>query len=767
MPAQLEEIEGKFIGETFRWSQTLVGVFATLDDKIVAIKGEADEDELRKRHSYRLYGRWAKYTNKRTGQVEQQFHFSTFVAAVAHDRDGVIAYLERAGKGHGLGKVTAVKAWERWGSDAVRTIRNDPGQLRSIGNISEANAAAIGFELRANEKLEDCTIELTALLNGRGFPKATPRAVIKEYGNTAADRIKRDPFTLLRFRGCGFKRCDQLWLELGLDAKSIRRQCYAAWYAVASNSDGHTWFMAESILRSSQSSVRAIRMLARLARMFPTHPIGLATMRTESIGGPIVDDGSLLWLAENCKATKEQQLAENVHEALGEFRPSLPDVSLWPDAADIENISDHQRVEIAKALIARITMLCGSPGTGKTHLLARLIAAVIKLGIVSIGDIAVGAPTGKAAVRITEALHAAGLSITARTWHSLLGIGATGDGWKYHAGNEWPFKVIFGDESSMLDTSLASAIFAAQPRGCHVLLVGDTNQLPPVGHGAPMRDLIAAHVPRGELTEIVRSSGGIVEACAAIRDGKQWGEGDNLEILRSADADHQIGAMLARINQAGQDGFDPVWDCQVLCAVNAASELSRKKLNRILQQHLNTNEPNARSPFRLHDKIVCLQNGNYTAIDTDDDATDENGQVRVANGELAKVIELADNYLIADLEMPRRTIRIPLGKSEAGEGNEVPTGCAWDLAYALSVHKSQGSEWPVAIIMLDDYPGARRICDRSWLYTAISRAKKQCVLIGRKSTANAMAKRQAIANRKTFLRERIKLQSVQRVLELI
>ena len=368
-------------------------------------------------------------------------------------------------------------------------------------------------------------------------------------------------------------------------------------------------------------------------------------------------------------------------------------------------------------------------------------------------------------MRITEALQLLGLPIKARTWHSLLGIGEDG-GWKYNARNPWPFKMIFGDESSMIDASMMAAIIAARPRGAHMLLVGDVNQLPPVGHGAPMRDFIAAGIPRGELTEIVRNSGGIVEACAAIRDGKPWGEGDNLMVMQTTSPEKQIGRMLTLIGDLNaQLGIDPVWDCQILVAVNAASPLARRKLNEILQKHLNTNPPIPRSPFRLGDKIVCLQNGNYTAIDADSDATDENGMVRVANGELAKVIEVAEKTIIAELDNPHRTVRIPRGKPD--EGEDGGTGCAWDFAYALSVHKSQGSEWPVAIVMIDDYPGAKRICDRSWLYTAISRAKQHCVLIGRKSTADAMVRRVAIDKRKTFLRERIEMERVTRILELI
>jgi len=131
------------------------------------------------------------------------------------------------------------------------------------------------------------------------------------------------------------------------------------------------------------------------------------------------------------------------------------------------------------------------------------------------------------------------------------------------------------------------------------------------------------------------------------------------------------------------------------------------------------------------------------------------------------VLEVADTKLIAKLSNPDRTVLIPRGKSkepddaepseDGGETESTGTGCSWELGYALSVHKSQGSDWEVVIVMLDDYAGARMLCSREWLYTAISRAKKQCILIGKKEVADGMVRKIALKNRKTLLKERILL----------
>ncbi len=143
----------------------------------------------------------------------------------------------------------------------------------------------------------------------------------------------------------------------------------------------------------------------------------------------------------------------------------------------------------------------------------------------------------------------------------------------------------------------------------------------------------------------------------------------------------------------------------------------------------------------------------------------------VANGELAEVIEVSEKHFIAKLTSPERIVRIPRGKSqdsqEDGDGadsDKPATGCSWDLAYGISVHKSQGSEWPLVIVLLDEYPGARMVCDRSWVYTAISRARSKCVLIGRKATAGRFCRQQKMQRRKTFLRELICRKSAEQVL---
>lgn len=762
MPAKLEEIEASYIGQRYRFDSCIIGEVEIPANgkpaRYVTIKGDADEGELSQGQRYRFYGRFANYTNRRTGEVEKQFHFQTFVAAVSHDRESVVAYLSHAGKGLGVGKGTAERAFDKWGAECIEAIRQDGRILQTISKrITPEQCDAIQSKLIQQQATEDATIELTGLLAGRGLPKSTARSAIKEWGNKAAEKVRRDPYALMTFRGCGFKLCDSLYLEMGHDPARLRRQALCAWYSIASQSSGDIWYPATQVVRSIESLIGpgarprdAIRLAMRLGRMSPDHYGAMAGVKTDGMGGPIQAAGSMVWLAEGRAASNEETLAGMIARAMHEGGKSL-----WPDPATVQGIDEHQRAKLAEALTSRVAVLGGSPGTGKTYTVAMLIRSLLKSGMVGPNDIAIGAPTGKAAVRLTEALQTAGVPIAAKTWHSHLGIGNDDSrgGWSFqhNAKNPWPYRVLIGDESSMNDTSLMKAIFAARARGCHVLLVGDVNQLPPVGSGAPLRDIIASGVcGYGELTEIKRNSGGIVEACAAIRDGNRWEQGNNLTLIDATNETATRDA-LRLINSALAKGFDPIWDCQIIVAVNEKSELSRAKINRILQSELNPNPAIQGTPFRLHDKIVCTKNGKYPPLDR---PKGDDSEVYVANGELAEVVDIEPKRIVAKLRVTGELIVIPRGK---GDGDDASTGCNFDLAYGMTCHKLQGSECPIVIVMLDDYPGARRVCSREWLYTAISRAKAHCYLLGKRHIADAMCRNQAIWKRKTLLRERIQL----------
>ena len=446
---------------------------------------------------------------------------------------------------------------------------------------------------------------------------------------------------------------------------------------------------------------------------------------------------------------------------------------LWPDASRPVNLSSHQREQLARATVGRLGLLIGTPGTGKTYTTGALVDVLAE--DYGMSSIAVCAPTGKAAVRVTEAMNRAGVPIRATTIHTLLEItrnGHDGDGWLFARNKDNPLtqRFVIVDEASMVDTDLAASLFSAIGAQTHLLFVGDPYQLPPVGHGAPLRDLIAANVPRGELTEIQRNAGLIIRACASIKQGEPFetcrkyddDAGLNLRHIETEKPDEQLEALLAlfaKLQQQSAHNWHPLWDLQVILATNDSGPLSRKEVNRLLQAHLNpTGCGHPDHPFKVGDKVICLRN--HFALDLND----PNGPPHyLANGEIGEVLDVAPvNRFAARFTKPERFILAPIGKTKKDDDNGEPadsglrTGCDFDFAYGITCHKSQGSEWPVVVVLIDSGGGARRICTREWLYTAISRASTLCITIGRLGVAQQMGKRPALDKRKTLLAELIR-----------
>lgn len=758
----------------------------------------SDPDEFRNLMQYRWLGEWTTYRD------QPQFKFRTFVVAQPAERSGVIAYLARAGEGLGIGKARAAELWEQFGQEAVRVVRETPeNAAEAIKGWSVDQAKQLSASLKKMEVIEACSIELISLFEKRGFPRNTWKKALDLWGNVAAEVIRHDPYKLMQFRNCGFKRCDAMYLSLKLPPDRLKRQALCAWHSIASDSEGHTWFPATKAINAIRNTIRGAQVDPARALKLAKRAGAIGTQRTDS-QGKLVTAGGFLWIAEGKNADNERNIATDI--------TSLSrTANRWPEVISIPGLTDHQRENLAKAFAGPIGILGGSPGTGKTYTAAAAILSFIKS--VGLDGVAVCAPTGKAAVRLSEALDAYGVPIRAKTIHSLLKVDPQGDGsggWSfyYRRGRPLPFKVLVVDESSMIDTDLMCSLLFACAAGTHILFVGDINQLPPVGHGAPLRDMIAAGLPYGELREIIRQAAGsmIVQACAAIRDYDskskrsidlpciviQEGEpldaitldeiaaGCNQVLIVANTPEGQTRRLQEVLTHLATLGFDPTWDCQPLAAVNKKSDLSRTTLNKLLQGQLNASPGEQGCPFRVGDKVVNTKNGYFAlcAIGGDDESdleTNERGEVYVANGELARIVEVGEKYFAAKPSAPERLVRVPRGKAATTDGGEPDgdtkeddapkTGCTFDLGYCLSTHKSQGSDWPVTITMLDTYAGAMRVACKEWLYTALSRPKKLGVMIGRMDTAQRMVRRVAIGDRKTFLKELIEREQIAHIAE--
>ena len=422
-------------------------------------------------------------------------------------------------------------------------------------------------------------------------------------------------------------------------------------------------------------------------------------------------------------------------------------------------LTEHQSGQVAIAASANIGCLSGGPGTGKTFSIAQHIKSLP-------GPVAVCAPTGKAAVRVSELMQRAGVPIEATTIHRLLVVernGHDGEGWGFYHNRYNPLNesTIIVDESSMISTQLMSSLLAACETGSRILFVGDPYQLPPVGHGKPFADLIGSGVvPHGHLVEIHRFAGRIAHVCQAIRTGKPWQPSpavnvdwsgsapiespENMRHIERPNARSAGSAILGVIDRVKQHGLDPIMDVQVLCATNDNGLLSRKSLNEKLQQQFN---PDGRSvgdcPYRLGDKVINLKNGIYDSHWSGGNKPNDESYY-ISNGDVGIVIDVDRKFAGVQFD-GGRCVRI-----NKKHWKQV------DLAYAVTVHKAQGSQWPVVIVVADESGAAHRVCGRSWWYTAISRASILTVTFGRRNTIDRHCRQQNIEQRKTFLAHDLK-----------
>lgn len=396
-------------------------------------------------------------------------------------------------------------------------------------------------------------------------------------------------------------------------------------------------------------------------------------------------------------------------------------------------------------------LLTGGPGTGKTHTSAVIVRAARDLGL-TVGAVA---PTGKAAVRITEAMSERGLLVQAETIHTALQpmrTGYDGQGWQFRhcEADPLPFDLLLCDETSMVDLELGSKLLGAVQRGSQVLLVGDPYQLPPVGGGKPFCDLIRAGIPHGHLTEIHRFAGRIAHVCQQIREGNKWEPSERVDLdapspenMRHVEchASQVIPTMLSLIPKLIQYGFTDPDQVQIICPCNSSGSLSREKLNTVLQQHWNPNGARAeKNIFRIGDKIMVSKNFFYAEGQFARRQLASNHYV--ANGEIGHVVMNDEKW--TEAEFGNRTIRVP-------RDFDKPPVPAW----AITGHKSQGSQWPCVITVADGSGAADRVCSRAWWYTVISRAGKLSITIGQRAAIDRHCANVDLDQRKTFLTERI------------
>jgi len=766
--------KGRFQFRSGEQTVEIVGVFDRLmqqwdDTKLIrletgeTVKVEDPANELKAESTYRFHGVWHEHP-----KYGRQFKAQSFAGDTPITMRGVVNYL--ADQCEWVGRATAQKLWAQFGAAAIDVLRDNPEKVVEAGILKDNQAKEASACLKYGSDVQKTKIDLIGLFKGFGFREKAIQDCLALWGAQSPQVVRRDPFKMMiaGVSGAGYKRCDRLYGDLGLPPHRLKRQMLKAWYDLQTDSNGHTWFSRKQL---SGVNVRAIELGIR-SKWFVTK----------------TDDHGAEWITIKRKAIAEESVASHL-KRLASWRPPMGDTrrTKWPAVELLEGVTDHQREQAGKAMSSPVAVLAGSPGTGKTF-----VAGAVIRKIVGASNIYACAPTGKAAVRLAESIYkATGIKIQAKTIHSTLGLMGDPDDYAISQLNNLEGYVIV-DETSMVDVPLMAMLLGCCRTGTHILFLGDPYQLPPVGHGAPLRDMLdSEHVTTGELTEIQRNAGLIVRACKAIKEGEEFPTcekyskttGDNLRFLEATDSADIVGGVLRLHEIVPRYEFDPVWDTQVLVAVNTKGPCCRVVLNKKLQEKLNPHGYTVPGhPFRVDDKIICLKNSkvkqvvmrqdtiNFPLVDRPESYLDTTTEVFVANGELGKVIAVGPNQTIALFSAPARLVRILHGKTkekakvvegdtkekekEDGEDGKEDSGeevSKFDLGYAITTHKSQGSEAKCVIVVID--PMGRSVCSREHVYTSISRAKELCVMIGKRAVCDSFCRNIALGRRKTFLVE--------------
>lgn len=638
-----------------------------------------------------------------------QFHVVDFetvrpAGAVALER-----YL--ASEIKGVGPALARRIAEHFGDSLGEVLDNAPERMREVPGIGAAVTRAIAAAWRDSSGLR----ELTVFLRGHGAASHA-RRIHKFYGKDALDVVRRDPYVLARtIHGIGFRTADTVAEKLGIPRNSIQRARAAVLYLLERMSDeGHVYSPFEYLEGQFRT---ALEMEPELAR---------AAVSELAASGDVVveqaDDHTAVYLARLHEA--EVNVARRIAELNAGRAMNKDLIQRALDAAvrssELE-LSLEQKSALRCALASRVTVITGGPGTGKTTLLRSLLVALAEVGLKP----TLAAPTGRAARRLQEASGR-----DAKTIHRLLEYSPESGG--FVRGKEFPLRTnyLIIDEASMMDLELASSLLSALMPNCSLLLVGDRDQLPSVGPGSVLKDVIASDfVPVVQLREVYRQARRSLIVANAHRlnrgefpDISNDAEGDFFFFERNAAED-----VLATIKQLvqqrliGRFGINDPREIQVLTPMNRGP-LGTHILNRELQSLLNPSGRELRAGdrvFREGDRVIQLRN-NY---DKD-----------VFNGSIGRILAIDSDKA-----------RVSVAFEETHAEYDLSELDELALAYAISVHKSQGSQYPAIVMPI--HSSHYLMLRRNLFYTAITRAERVCVLVGTKS-----ALQQAVRNQDERLR---------------
>jgi exodeoxyribonuclease V alpha subunit len=622
----------------------------------------------------------------------------------------------------GIGPVYAKKLVQAFGDSVFDIIENNPGRLRRVPGIGAKRAKQIAQDWAAQRTIR----EIMLFLHDHGVGTARAVRIHKVYGADAVRLISEDPYRLARdIRGIGFKSADQIAMRLGIDKTAMMRVRAGISHAlVEAIDDGHCGLPVEELVPLAETLLGVPASLVETA------------LAEEIAGGSVMADEMegrrCVFLAALYEA--ERDIAERL-KALAAGSPPWPAIDAdkaipWVEQRTGLALADSQKAAIRVALAAKMLVITGGPGVGKTT----LVNSLLRILRAKSADVALCAPTGRAAKRLADTT-----GLEAMTIHRLLEADPAAGGFRRDESYPLECDLLVIDETSMVDVPLMRAVLRALPGKSALLLVGDVDQLPSVGPGQVLADIIGSNaVAVVRLTEVFRQSAAsrIIANAHRINHGEMPEldpvEGGDFFFVEAADAEDGVRKILALVKERipKRFGLDPVRDIQVLCPMNRGG-LGARSLNLELQQALNP-PGEARIErfgqiFGPGDKVMQVEN--------DYDRDVYNGDLGIVTGLDAEAGELA-------VDFDGRSVNYG-----SGELDELA------LAYATTIHKSQGSEYTAVVMPLttQHYP----MLQRNLVYTGVTRGKHLVVIVGQKRALGIAVRGDQSKRRWSKLRERL------------
>ena len=657
-------------------------------------------------------GEWITATGEWTNDRNHGLQFKARFLKTSEPSsvEGVEKYLG-SGMIRGIGPTYAKRLVQLFGKDVFDVIEANPERLREVTGIGPMRAAKI-TSAWADQKV---IREIMVFLHSHTVGTARAVRIFKTYGVEAVQIMSDNPYRLARdIRGIGFRTADTIAEKLGIEKTAMVRLCAGISYALTeAMGQGHCGLPVAELKDLAEKLLEVDRALISTA------------LELELVGGTVIADtvGERECIFLGGLYHAEKKIAERLKALLSGALPWAaidPDKALpWIEKRTALTLAPSQREAIGLALRSKMTVITGGPGVGKTTIVNAILLILAAKGV----KLLLCAPTGRAAKRMSEAT-----GMEAKTIHRLLEFDPKAYGFKRDQENPLECDLLVVDESSMVDVMLMQSLVNAIPDTAALLIVGDIDQLPSVGPGQVLADIIGSEtVPVVRLTEVFRQAAQsrIITTAHMINQGRipDLGKVEGETDFYFIPADEPEEAVQRIINLVGKHiprkfGLDPIRDIQVLCPMNRGG-VGARSLNIELQAALNPN-PGAKVErfgwtFAPGDKVMQIEN------DYDKD---------VFNGDIGyiRAVDTVEGELIVDFD--GREVSYLFGELDT----LVP-------AYAATIHKSQGSEYPAVVIpvMTQHYA----MLQRNLLYTGLTRGKKLVILVGQRKAIAIAVKNEA------------------------